>query len=157
MSSEYIHKIRFYVIKCLSWAKDLGYSSFALLTDCAFSFGLSLLGELALPVVSSRSTLESIASAACPVTRIASASSEIRTTYEVHWQHTSCQSSHRWTWVIADGWRMYDILTLVTGLRSCTCILKPCRKDERLFCPVCSIKRYAGRLLTTVYLSGKKR
>lgn len=140
-------------IKCWSWGQDLGRFSFALLTGFSFSSWLLFLPVPVLLVVSSRSNLGSIASAPCPETRINSASSEIRTTYEGNWQHPFCTSAHRWPWGIADGLWMCDILTLATRLRSCTCILKPCRKDERLSYPVCSIKRYVDRPETTVYLA----
>ena len=152
-----MYKIRFYVIKCWSWGKDLGCFSFALLTGFVFSSGLLFLPLPGPLVVSSRSNLGSIASAPCPETRINSASSEIRTTYEANWQHPFWPSALRlWSWGIADGLRMCGTLTLATRLRSCTCILKPCRKDERLSYPVCSINRYAGRPRTTVYLLAKK-
>ena len=155
-SLKYIYKIRFYVIKCWSWGKDLDCFSFVLLTEFSFSSWLLFLPVLAPVVASSRSSLGSTASAPCPETRINSASSEIRTAYEANWQHPFCPSAHRWTWGIADGLWMCGILTLATRLRSCTCILKPCRKDERLSYPVCSIQRYVDRPKTTVYLLGMK-
>ena len=152
-----MYKIRFYVIECWSWGKDLGSFSLALFTGFAFSCWLLFLPVPAPLVASSRSNLGSIASAACPGTRINSASSEIRTTYEANWQHPFCPSAARhWTGGIAGGLWMYGILTLATRPRSCTCILKPCRNDERLSYPVCSIKRYVDRPETTVYLLGKK-
>ena len=151
-----MYKIRFYVIECWSWGKDLGSFSLALFTGFAFSCWLLFLPVPAPLVASSRSNLGSIASAACPGTRINSASSEIRTTYEANWQHPFCPSARRWTGGIAGGLWMYGILTLATRPRSCTCILKPCRNDERLSYPVCSIKRYVDRPETTVYLLGKK-
>lgn len=147
-----MYKIRFYVIECWSWGKDMGSFSLALFTGFAFSCWLLFLPVPAPLVASSRSNLGSIASAACPGTRINSASSEIRTTYEANWQHPFCPSARRWTGGIADGLWMYGILTLATRPRSCTCILKPCRNDERLSYPVCSIKRYVDRPETAVYL-----
>lgn len=152
-----MYKIRFYVIECWSWGKDMGSFSLALFTGFAFSCWLLFLPVTAPLVASSRSNLGSIASAACPGTRINSASSEIRTTYEANWQHPFCPSAaRRWTGGIAGGLWMYGILTLATRPRSCTCILKPCRNDERLSYPVCSIKRYVDRPETAVYLLGKK-